>query len=102
MDAVGQLFTAGLWTTRPGKEEEFIRAWDEFAKWTGKNQTGAGQGQLLQDVENPARFLSFGPWESAERVAEWRGTPEFAAFLVKARELCDEIRPSMLRVVAQS
>jgi len=32
MDTIGQLFTAGLWTTKPGDEQEFIRAWDEFAR----------------------------------------------------------------------
>jgi len=102
MDALDQLYPAGSWSVKPGKEEEFTRAWDEFAQWTSRDQPGAGQGLLLQDIDNPARFLSFGPWESAERVAEWRAKPEFAAFLAKARELCEDIRPSTLKVVAQS
>lgn len=102
MDAIGQLYTAATWTVKPGKEAKFIRAWDEFAQWTSRDQPGARQGLLLQDIDNPARFLSFGPWESAERVAEWRAKPEFSAFLAKARELCEDIRPSTLKVVAQS
>ena len=102
MEEIGQLFTAATWTVKSGKEEEFIRAWDEFAKWTSQNQQGAGQGQLVQDLENPTGFLSFGPWESAERIAEWRATPHFAAFLAKARKLCDEIQPRTLKLVARS
>ena len=102
MSEQGQLFTSGSWTVKAGKEEEFIRAWDEFAKWSSQHQPGARHARLLQDTESPNRFLSFGPWESAEQIAEWRATPEFATFLAKGRELCEEIQPRTLRVVAQT
>lgn len=102
MDTLGQLYTSGLWTVKPGKEEEFIHTWDEFAKWSSRHQPGAREAWLLQDLETSNRFLSFGPWESLERIAEWRATSEFAAFVAKARDLCEEIQPRTLKVVAQS
>jgi heme-degrading monooxygenase HmoA len=102
MDEIGQLFTAATWTVKPGREGDFIRAWDEFAKWTSHNLESAGQGQLVQDLDDPTRFLSFGPWESAEHIAAWRARPEFTSFMAKARELCDEIQPRTLKVVARS
>ena len=100
MKTLGQLFTSGLWLVKSGKEADFIRAWEAFAQWTGEHQSGAGDAHLLQDLEHPNRFLSFGPWESTERIQEWRGKPEFTAFLTKARELCEEIQPRTLKLVA--
>jgi heme-degrading monooxygenase HmoA len=101
MDTQGQLYTAGLWTVRPGKEADFIRAWDEFARWTSEHQPGAGEAHLLQDLTNAQRFLSFGPWENAERVQAWRATPQFAAFVAQARELCEDFQPGSFKVAAQ-
>ena len=102
METLGQLFTSGLWIVKPGKEADFIRAWDDFAKWTSERQPGAGHGHLLQDLETSTQFLSFGPWESAERIAEWRASSGFAEFFAKARELCSEIQPRTLKLVAQT
>ena len=98
MDAPGQLFTSGIWSVKPGSEAEFIRAWEEFARWTAGHQPGAGEAHLLQDIEHPQRFLSIGPWESAESIQAWRSQPEFGAFFAQARQLCDEIQPRTLKL----
>jgi heme-degrading monooxygenase HmoA len=88
-----QLYTVGIWTAKEGKEDEFAREWTEFARWTSEHQPGAADAYLLQDAAHPQRFISFGPWESAERIDAWRATPEFKAFGARARELCDEFQP---------
>jgi len=59
MPKIGQLFTSGQWLVKPGKEAEFISAWNTFAHWTGDNQAGVGSGHLLQDTTNSRSFLSF-------------------------------------------
>lgn len=99
---VGQLFTAGIWLVKEGKEAEFIAEWSRFADWTSKSHLGAGTAHLLQDAADARRFLSFGPWESAEAIDRWRHTPELKSFLASARELCDEIQPRTLSLVALS
>ncbi len=100
MDTTGIIYALALWSVKPGKEAEFIRAWEAFAQWTGEHQPGAGDGWLLQDLEHPNRFLSFGPWDSLDSIKEWRGKPEFRAFFEKARQLCEEIQPRTLKLVA--
>jgi quinol monooxygenase YgiN len=100
MSDLGQLYTSGSWITNPGKEDEFRRAWAEFAQWSSEHKLGVGTPLLLQDLDTSNRFLSFGPWDSKEQIAAWRATPEFAAFLAKAKELCEEVKPSTLRLVA--
>ncbi len=100
MPNIGQYFTAGSWLVKPGEESEFIAAWESFAKWTGSTQVGAGTGHLLQDSTNSRSFLSYGPWENAESIDRWRQETEFQAFVGKARELCDDIQPMTLNLVA--
>ena len=101
MDTQNQLYTVGTWTAKPGKEADFISAWVEFARWTAENQPGAAHAYILQDLAHPQRFLTFGPWESAERIDAWRATPEFKTFGVQIRELCDDFQPGTFNLVAQ-
>lgn len=100
MDTSGQVYTSGDWRVISGKEAQFIEAWRKFAEWTSANVPGAGEARLLQDPEHPNMFLSFGPWDTLEHVQDWRSRPEFAAFVARARGLCEEIRPRTLTVVA--
>lgn len=97
-----QLYTCGTWIVKPGMEQAFIEAWQEFADWTTGHQAGAGAGTLLQNEDDPSRFLSFGPWENSEVISEWRSRQEFQNFVSKARELCEEVKPQTMKVVGYS
>lgn len=97
-----QIYTLGVWTTKAGKEDEFITLWQSFADWTTNHMSGAGKGTLLQSADHPRRFISFGPWKDAESVSSWRQQPEFKAFAEKARELCDEFEPQTMLQVGHS
>ena len=94
------IYTHGAWVVIPGREDEFVAAWTDFARWTTKNVPGAGAGTLLRDREDRRRFVSFGPWESESAVAAWRQRPEFMDFVKAARELLEEFRPATLDTVA--
>ena len=97
-----QLYTLGTWVAKPGKEQEFIKLWTSFAAWTAKNFKGAGKGHLLQDENNPLRFVSFGPWDGPASVQHWRESEEFRTFVGDAGNLLDEFQPGNLRLVAES
>jgi quinol monooxygenase YgiN len=101
MEELDELYTVGLWTAKPGKEDDFIRAWEEFARWTSAHQPGAAEAHLLQDIAHPQRFFSFGPWENSRRIDDWRATPEFRAFVVQVRELCEDFQPGTFKPVAR-
>ena len=95
------VYAVGLWSVRPGNEQAFIAAWKDFAAWTSTHMKGAIYGKLLQDIENPARFVSFGPWEDIESVLDWRQQPEFKKAFARFMELCDEIAPGTFHLVAE-
>src|SRR4029079_16206921 len=59
-------YTHTTWHVKPGSEEEFVRRWGEWADWT-RRQGLVEDALLLQDTEDPRRFVSFGPWESVAR-----------------------------------
>jgi hypothetical protein len=69
---VPELYTCGIWQVAPGSEEDFVSAWRDLAEWTVKHTPGAGAATLVQDTGQPNRFVSFGPWESAEAIDAWR------------------------------
>jgi heme-degrading monooxygenase HmoA len=94
------IFAAGIWDVRPGNEKAFIEAWKEFSAWTALRQKGSGYGNLLQDMDNPSRFISFGPWDDLESVKAWRQQPEFRKAIIRFTELCDRITPGTFRLVA--
>ncbi|MDD1664638.1 MAG: antibiotic biosynthesis monooxygenase, partial [Methanomicrobiales archaeon] len=87
------LYAVGVWSVRPGNEAAFIAAWRDFATWTYSHVKGPGKGTLLQDLENPGRFVSFGPWEDLESIQAWRQQPDFRKAFARFMELCDEVVP---------
>jgi heme-degrading monooxygenase HmoA len=95
--AVADLYTCGTWTVIPGREDEFVAAWEEFAQWTSENVAGAGWATLLQDEDTPHRFLTVGPWESREAIAEWRASQGFRERIARIRELPEAFEPGLFR-----
>jgi len=83
-------------------EQSFIEAWQAFADWTSQTQPGAGSGILLQAQDDPQRFISFGPWDTAENITDWRSKQEFQDFISKARALCQEMKPQTMKVAGYS
>jgi heme-degrading monooxygenase HmoA len=102
MTGLSGLYTCGTWIVKPGREQTFIQAWQDFADWTSRTQAGAGIGTLLQSADDPASFLSFGPWEDAEAIADWRSQPKFKEFIARARLLCVEFHPQTMRLAGYS
>ena len=62
-------YTHAEWHVVPGREDDFVAAWEELGAWT-KTFAPDAAGTLLRDRGDPTRFVSFGPWPSAEHAAE--------------------------------
>jgi heme-degrading monooxygenase HmoA len=100
-DEMPQLFTHGRWVVKPGREDEFVAAWGDFANWTKANVEGVSRGWLLRDREQANRFFSFGSWESLEAIEAWRARPEFQEQIAGMRELLETFEPLTLDVAAE-
>jgi heme-degrading monooxygenase HmoA len=95
---VGQPYTATTWIVKPGQEDEFVSRWTEFAEWSG-GQGLAAAAMLLRDVDEPNRFVSFGPWESLQTIRRFRGLTGFQERVELLNEVVVSFEPRTLEQV---
>ena len=100
---MGRLYTHGRWVVKEGQQERFQAAWQDLAEWTNANISGAvsGEARLLQDLDDPMSFLSFGPWENLEAIQAWRADPGFQDRVGRTRELLASFEAHTLSLVVQ-
>jgi quinol monooxygenase YgiN len=94
-------YSSGVWIAKPGREAEFVKAWHDFADWSLHELDNHGWAMILQDREQPNRFLSIGPWDSQEQLDRWRAHPGFREHVGVLRELIESLEPHTLDVVAE-
>ena len=96
-----QPYTFGVWIVKPGREDDFVAGWREMAEWTAANAPGAGIGRLLQDEDQPTRFISIGPWDDKEAIAIWRSQLGLQERVGKLREMLETFTPATLDLRAE-
>jgi heme-degrading monooxygenase HmoA len=94
-------YTSGTWIVKAGNEEEFVAAWTELASWTSEEIVPGARALLLRDRDDPSRFVSFGPWESDQQVADWRGSDGFASRVDRIQRLLERFEAHTLDTAAQ-
>jgi heme-degrading monooxygenase HmoA len=93
------IYTLGIWTVRSGREDEFVRAWQEMADRT-KSDFPDEVATLLRDRDQPNLFISFGPWSSLDQIEQWRASETFKDGVGKLRELLDDFAPHTMDLAA--
>ena len=97
-----RLYTHGRWLVKDGKEDDFIRLWQELADWTSQSVEGSSWGILLQDEQDSRRFSSFGPWESSEAIEAWRAADGFGERVGAIREIVESFEPLTMDEVGRT
>jgi heme-degrading monooxygenase HmoA len=95
---VAEPYTSTTWIVKPGQEDEFVRRWTEFAEWSA-GQGLAAPAMLLRDVDEPTRFVSFGPWENLQMIWRWRGLTGFQERVASLNEVLVSFEPRTLELV---
>lgn len=95
-----EVYTLGVWRVKNGKQDEFVAAWQELGRYFNSLPHPPGKGTLLQSVDDPKQFYSFGPWQALDDIQEMRNLPETPKEIGKLMDLCEEGRPGAFRVVA--
>jgi len=94
------VYTLGVWRVKDGKEGEFVEAWIGLGRHFRSLANPPGEGTLLQSLDEPQQFYSFGPWQRLDDIQEMRSHPDTPTEIGKLMELCEEGRPGTFRVVA--
>lgn len=98
----GEVYTLGVWRVKDGSQSEFIDAWKGLGDHFRSLPHPPGQGTLLQNLDEPQQFYSFGPWGTLDDIEEMRNHPDTPAEIGKLMDLCEEGRPGAFRVVASA
>jgi hypothetical protein len=60
---MGEAYPHSTWRVKPGFEDEFVQRCEDLAHWSAL-QGLTSRAKLLRDIDEPSRFVSFGPRES--------------------------------------
>ena len=94
-------YTMGRWKAKPGREAELIEEWSALGDFFLALPHPPGPGTLIQSIDEPTLFYSFGWWDSLEAIAEMRSHPETPAAIGRLVAVCDEAQPDTFQVVAK-
>jgi heme-degrading monooxygenase HmoA len=97
---MAETYTSGIWFVKQDEHDEFVAAWRDFVSWASA-WAGSGTFRLVRDVDEPAKYLSFAPWETFEAQEAWKADPEFRERIGRVRQHTDEFTPSVLELVTQ-
>ncbi|MDP9387824.1 MAG: antibiotic biosynthesis monooxygenase, partial [Actinomycetota bacterium] len=95
----GPAYTLARWYVKEGREAEFVAAWSGDLADYFLTLPGCGWGMLLQSIDDPREFYSFGPWASFDDIRNMRADPRTQEVFDVLRELCEEMRPGVFRHV---
>lgn len=98
---MGRPYTSGIWTVKPGREEDFVARWRELAEWASVEFPGAGRPTLLRDMDQSHRFISFGTWQDLEQIEAFRRHAEFARHVARIQEALDDFTPVTYEAVIE-
>lgn len=102
MRTIGQPYRLGIWKAKTGNIPEFIEAWQSSTDWITQHLTVNGEAVLLQDTEDPSRFVSFAFSAKPEAAEEVMARPEFLEMWERLLSHCEEVQPNRMEVAAFS
>lgn len=92
-------YTLASWYIHEGQEAEFLRVWKEELASAFLGLDSSANGTLIQSLDDPRLFYSFGPWDSLEKMRMVRADPHVGDAISKLVSLCEDAKPGPFRVV---
>ena len=90
---MANVWTFATWTVQPGKEREFIDAWQALADQGMAELAPPAPPTLLRDREQPNVFVSFGPWANDADVDRFRSSEAFRTAQGRMRDILTSFEP---------
>ena len=88
---MAKAYTLATYHVSPGREDEFVRRWNELAATFSSLPDPPYWGALIRSLAEPTLFCSFGPWEEARHVEAMRASPDAGEAFRQLHELCTEL-----------
>ena len=95
------IVTLGTWVVKKGREEDFVRRWEESADSLSRDYPDL-RFRLLRDRSDPRRFVSLGEgWRTLEQVEEVRSLPSFQDAMAAIWRLLESGEVSTLELAVE-
>jgi quinol monooxygenase YgiN len=83
------VYTSGIWVVKEGREDDFVRRWEESAQGAVLGYPGV-KLMLFRDADDPRRFVSLAEgWRNREQIEVMRSTPAFQDSMAAMWRLLD-------------
>ena len=93
--------TSGIWTAKPGREDEFVRRWQEGADALALDYPNL-TFRLLRHEDDPRRFVSLTEgWRNREQIEEVQRLPSFQDAQTALWRVLDSGETSTLELVVE-
>jgi heme-degrading monooxygenase HmoA len=77
---------------KPGREEDFLRAYGAIRKEVAEGVKGHILDQVCQSVDDPQSWLITSEWESLENFVQWEVTEEHRDLVKPMRDCWDQAK----------
>ncbi len=90
-------YTLTSWKIKDNKQEEFLDIWEKDFAAAFIKLNPYSKVTLIQSLENPNIYYSFGPWLNLEQMQSSRSSDIYRSVISKLVSLCDEARPGSFK-----
>jgi quinol monooxygenase YgiN len=95
------MYSCGVWIVKEGKEKEFKQRWQAGADIGALENPGV-KFMLLQDRDDPRRFISLGEgWRNVEQLEAARSMPAYQDAMADTWRVLESGDLSILNLVAE-
>ncbi len=92
-------YTLALWKVKKNNLVEFKQLWEEELASAFIKVNPYAKGTLIQSLENPNVFYSFGPWANLEQMQSARSNKKVRSAISKLVALCEEAKPGSFKKI---
>ena len=92
-------YTLAYWKVKENKEMEFKNIWEKELAAAFIAVNPYAKGTLIQSLDNPNIFYSFGPWSNLELMQKARANEKVRSIIAKLASLCDDAKLGSYRKI---
>jgi hypothetical protein len=92
-------YTLAYWKVKKENTEEFIRIWEKELSPAIGNVNPYAKGTLIQSLDIPNIFYSFGPWQNLDLLQNARANENVRSVIGKLASLCIEAKPGSFKKI---
>ena len=90
-------YTLTLWKVKENNQEEFLNVWEKDFAPVFIKLNPYSKITLIQSLDNPNIYYSFGPWINSEQMNTSRANEDYRNVISKLVSLCSEARPGSFK-----